>query len=134
MRCIYFAVVVMIALATVAEAGPLEEATAAYNRGDNALAARLFRQLGSMYAEGHGVKRDAAHAYMWFTISEQATKMCFVTTPAPGPADYAGESCSDGDKANNLKKNVTSRMTGAQIMDAQKMARRCQETKFKECD
>jgi S1-C subfamily serine protease len=59
-------------------AGPLEEAEAAYHRGNYATALRLFRPfadqgnanaqyyLGVMYATGHGIPEDDAAAVSWF--------------------------------------------------------------------
>jgi TPR repeat protein len=67
-----------ISLAAPVAAGPLEDAYAAYNRGDYATALRLFRplaeqgnaeaqfRLGEIYLEGIGVPKDAAEATQWF--------------------------------------------------------------------
>ena len=45
MRRILFAVILVVACATVAAADSYEDAVSAYNRGDYALAARLLRPL-----------------------------------------------------------------------------------------
>ncbi len=59
-------------------AGPFEDATAAYNRGDYATALRIRLELadqgdpaaqvvlGLMYARGHGVPEDDAQAVEWY--------------------------------------------------------------------
>jgi uncharacterized protein len=63
---------------TSAAAGPVDDAVAAANRGDNATALRLLRPLaergdaaaqyclGLMYANGKGVSRDYAAAVTWY--------------------------------------------------------------------
>ena len=78
MRRFFFAVFLVVACATVAAAGPAEDADSAYQRGDYALAARLFRpfaeqghakaqsNLGVMYSKGQGVPQDYAEARKWF--------------------------------------------------------------------
>ena len=51
--------------------------------------------------------------------------------------DNFGAVASSGDERKIFLKNrdtLASQMTGAEIGKAQEMARRCQETKFKECD
>ena len=61
-----------------ARAGPLEDAGAAYQRGDYGTAARLYHalanqgdgfaqsRLGSMYLQGQGTKQDFGEALKWF--------------------------------------------------------------------
>ena len=72
-------------------------------------------KLGWMYAEGQGVIQDSVQAHMWYSVAAAAL------------------SGDDAMVAIKLRDHVSSRMTTAQIAKAQKMARRCQETKFKEC-
>ena len=62
-------------------AGPLENATAAYRRGDYANALKIIRglaeqgnalgqaNLGAMYANGQGVAQDYAEALKWFRLA-----------------------------------------------------------------
>jgi hypothetical protein len=62
-------------------AGPLEDAVAAYVRGDNETAVRLLRplaekgdaraqyHLGTLYFTGTGVPQDYAEALKWFRLS-----------------------------------------------------------------
>ncbi|HKO31915.1 MAG TPA: hypothetical protein VJU54_12310 [Nitrospiraceae bacterium] len=72
--------------------------------------------LGLLYEKGQGAPQDNVLAYMWYTIAV---------------AVLSGE---DARVAKKLQDHVASRMTAAQIRTAQELARRCQETKFKECD
>ncbi len=70
MRRILFAVLLVVADATGAAAGPREDAESAYQRDDYALAAQLIRSLaaqgnataqfnlGVLYANGQGVPQD----------------------------------------------------------------------------
>jgi hypothetical protein len=65
-------------LAGAALAGPLDDAQAAYNRGDYATALQLIRPLadqgdaraqsilGLMYESGRGVPQDYAEAVKWY--------------------------------------------------------------------
>ena len=78
MRRIFFAVFLVVACATIAAAGPIEEANSAYERGDYTIAERLLRplaeqghagaqtMLGSMYGEGQGVPQDDQEALKWY--------------------------------------------------------------------
>ena len=64
-------------LPATAFAGPLDDAAAAYTRGDYATALRLTRppanqgnslarfDLGALYANGQGVPQDYAEAVKW---------------------------------------------------------------------
>jgi hypothetical protein len=150
MRHILFAVFLVVACAAVAAAASIEEAKSAYDRGDYAQAAQLFaplaeqgiasaqfnlgvmkwyrkaaeqghalvqNNLGVLYEVGQGgVPQDFARAHMWYSIGGKA---------------------SSGDEQKVSIKNrdsVLSYMTATQIGKAQEMERRCQETKFKECD
>ena len=75
MRRILFAVFWVVACATVAAAGPVEDA---YQRGDYVLAAQLLRSLaeqgdvgaqynmGVQYAIGEGVPKDVQEAVKWY--------------------------------------------------------------------
>ena len=82
MRHFLFAVFLVVACATGAAAGPIEEAKSAHDRGNYALA-----------------------------VSDDKVR-----------------------KATKHRDEMALQMTAAQIEKAQEMARRCQETKFKECD
>lgn len=76
---------------------------------------RAQYNLGPMYANGQGVPQDFIRAYMW---------------------SHPAVATSSGSGAIELKKlqgDVTSRLTPSQIEQVQEMARRSQDTKFKEC-
>jgi TPR repeat protein len=72
------ALLMLVVLAGVAVAEPIEDATAAYEPGDYATAYRLLRpladqgdalaqtNLGFMYANGRGVPQDYSKALEWF--------------------------------------------------------------------
>jgi TPR repeat protein len=72
--------------------------------------------LGFMYERGRGVAEDLVHAHMWYNIEAAAS---------------SGDDVMD---AKRRRDDVASRMTSAQIEKAQEMARRCRQSKFKECD
>src|SRR5262245_14411179 len=72
------AAILAMAFAGLVAAGPLEEASSAYERGDYAAALRLYKplaeqgdaraqfRLGTMYADNRGVARDYATAATWY--------------------------------------------------------------------
>ena len=164
MRRILFAVILVVACATVAAAGPREDADSALQRGDYTLAARLLRplaeqgdasaqfNLGLMYAKGKGVPQDAQEALKWWrkaaeqgNASAQSNLGSTYEFGVGVPQDFVrahmwfnvSVAASSGDIRKTGMKGrdrVASQMTAAQIGKAQEMARRCQETKFKECD
>jgi uncharacterized protein len=70
--------------------------------------------LGLMYANGAGVPRDIVRAHMWLTLG--------------------AVSSGDAGPAINDRDRIASRMTAEQIAKANEMARRCQQSKFKDCD
>ena len=72
--------------------------------------------LGVMYTNGRGVRQDFVRAHMWFTLAAAA---------------LSGDS---GDTATKNRDRIASKMTAEQIATAQEMARRCQESKLKNCD
>jgi len=71
-------ILLLVAFSGAAFAGPLEDALAAHDRGDDATALRLIRpladqgnadaqyNLGNMYATGKGVPKDGSEAAKWF--------------------------------------------------------------------
>jgi TPR repeat protein len=77
-RSLALSVVVALSLHAQAIAGPFEDATAAYQRGDFAMALELTRplaeqgdvraqfNLATIYYNGRGVKQDHAEAAKWF--------------------------------------------------------------------
>ena len=72
---------VLMAIARAALAGPLEDALAARDRGDGAMALRLFQpladqgnaeaqyNLGNIYIMGQGVPKNDAEAAKWFRFA-----------------------------------------------------------------
>jgi hypothetical protein len=72
--------------------------------------------LGVMYTNGTGVRQDFMRAHLWFTLAA---------------AILNGDS---GDSATKNRDSIASKMTAEQIATAQEMARRCQESKLKNCD
>jgi TPR repeat protein len=105
--------------ASAANAGPFEDAMAAYNSGDYTAAVGIFRpladrgdamaqyRLGFMYLEGRGVPQDHVRAHMWFNLSA------------------ARGSLGGAAMRDQLAKQ---RMTPAQIAEAQKLAREWKPT------
>jgi uncharacterized protein len=78
MRCVFFAVIMVVVCATVAAADSYEDAVSALLHGDHTRAVRLFRplaeqglaraqsHLGEMYRTGEGVTQDYQEALMWY--------------------------------------------------------------------
>ncbi len=73
--------------------------------------------LGVLYRDGQGIPQDFIRAHMWYTVSAATLSGVDLKRTAMKSRD-----------------DVASRMTAAQIEKANEMARRCQETKFMECD
>jgi TPR repeat protein len=73
-------------------------------------------RLGSIYAEGKGVPQDYQEAVKWFNLAAAAS---------------TGNS---RDTATENRERIAAKMTAEQIGSAQEMARRCQESKLKNCD
>ena len=72
--------------------------------------------LGVMYTHGRGVRQDLVRAHMWFDLAAASS--------TGNPRDTATEN----------RDRITSKMTAEQIRTAQEMARRCQQSKLKNCD
>ena len=72
--------------------------------------------LGVKYANGQGVPQDFLRAYMWSNLAAAAL------------------SGNEGKAAIEIRDRIASKLTAAQVVKAQEMARRCQQSKFKECD
>jgi hypothetical protein len=76
--------------------------------------------LGMMYANGRGVQQDYILSYMWLTIGQaHLPDVPANITPAQVSASLAG---------------IAAKMTAAQIGLAKKMAIRCGESDYKQCD
>ncbi len=80
-RAFATALLLQLALAAAAYAGPYEDAQRAYKQGDYATALKLYRPLarrgnaqaqealGGMYSRGEGVPQDKAEALVWFKMA-----------------------------------------------------------------
>ena len=113
----------MCCLMATANADPLDDADAAYKRGDYAQALKILKplaaqgvaeaqlNLGNMYYNGKGVTQYYISAHMWWNL-----------------ASSAGD--ADGAKNRDI---VAKKMTPQQIEKAQDMARECQARNFKGC-
>jgi TPR repeat protein len=120
MRHIVFALALTMTLVSGAVAGPFEDAAAAYERGDYKTASRLWRtlaeqglamaqlNLGIMYAKGNGVPQDYVQAHMWLNLAA---------------ARFPASDAENLNVAVGTLDIVASRMTPAQIAEAQKLAR-----------
>ena len=163
MSRLLFTIILIVACATGAVAGPREDADDTFGRGDYTKAAQLLRpyadqgdtlaqlQMGLMYDEGLGVTQDYQEAMKWF---QRSAKQGFVPAQNVLGLKYhfgrgirqdllaymwlnIAAAALSGDERKEALKNrdhVASQMTTAQIEKAQEMARRCHQSKFKECD
>lgn len=93
-----------------------QEAMRAWQRAAEQGDAEGQYNLGLMYDKGQGVTQDFIRAYMWYHLAAEAL------------------SGDDAMVAIKLRDRVASRMSAAQIAKALEMARRCGQSKFKECD
>ena len=119
-RCLSFGLLTFlftISIAVTAFGGQFEDAVSAYKRGDYATAYRLWKplakqgetqaqyNLGVMFGDGRGVSQDNILAHMWFNIAVSALE---------------GKGRNDAVKDRDL---VASKMTPAQIAEAERLAR-----------
>jgi TPR repeat protein len=74
--------------------------------------------LGLMYDSGHGVPQDYVRAHMWFNLAGTAGGVPPGVVP-PGVM---------------YRDMVSKLMTPQQIAEAQQMAQKCQQRKFKDCE
>ncbi len=139
-----------------AVAGPLEEAWAAYERGDFATALHLWRplaaqgnafaqsNLGFMYDSGQGVPQDQGEAVKWYRLAAeqgnaraQSNLGSMYASGEGVPQDYVqaylwanlaasrfpSSAKEDRDQAAHNRDIVASKMTPAQIAEAEELAR-----------
>jgi uncharacterized protein len=156
MRGILTGVVLAAMLAGGAAAGPLEDAWAAYRRGDYATALQLWRpratqgvalaqnNLGLMYYDGQGVPQDYREAAKWYRLAAEQGNATAQSNL--GSMYYSGEgvpqdyvqaymwvslaasrfppsATEDREEAARNRDVVASKMTPAQIAEAQRLAR-----------
>jgi len=103
-----------------AMAGPLEEGAAAHNRGDYATALSWYRRaadqgdetaqfiLGVMYSKGQGVPQDYVLAHKWLNLAASR---------------FPASEKEERDIAVKLRDQIASKMTAAQIDEAEKLTR-----------
>ncbi|MEZ4244856.1 MAG: tetratricopeptide repeat protein [Nitrospira sp.] len=149
---------------SVVAAGSIEEAEFTYDRGEYTKAARLFSPLaeqgvasaqfylGLMHEKGRGVRQDYPTAVTWFRkaaaqgyagpqsnlglIYERGRGVRQDLVRAFMWYELAGALVPGDEGKAALKRRdfLRSKMTAAQIEQAEEMARRCQQSKFQECD
>jgi TPR repeat protein len=164
MQRFLFAVFLIVTCTTGAAAGPYEDATSALQRENYALAARLFRplaeqgnvdaqfNLGLLYGVGQGVPQDYQESVKWYRLAAkqgnagaqgqlavryangQGVPKDFIRAHMWSNLAATALSGNEGKAATGIRDRVASKMSTAHIEKAQEMARRCQESKFKECD
>ena len=158
------AILFFLGTTSFAASNPFDNALAAYERGDYVQAMKLFRQLaergnqwaqrrvGSMYAEGKGAPQDYQEAVKWYRLAAaqgnqfaQINLGVMYTNGTGVRQDFvrahmwfnlaaAALSGDSGDTATKNRDRIVSKMTAEQIAAAQEMARRCQDSKLKNCD
>lgn len=149
---------------SIVAADSIEEAEFAYDRGDYTRAARLFSPLaeqgvasaqfylGLMHEKGRGVRQDYRTALTWFRKGAaqgyagpqnnlglmyergRGVRKDFVRALMWYNVAAAMLNGDEGTTAMKRRDHLTSQMTAAQIEQAQEMARRCQQSRFKKCD
>ena len=113
LRSVSLAALIILFATRAGFAGPLEDATAAYDNGNYSIAFSLFRSLaaqgnqnaqydlGVMYANGWGVPQDYIQVHMWLNLAATS-----------GDAD-----------AIAARDSIANLMSSAEIAEAQKFAR-----------
>ena len=92
------------------------EATKWYRLAAQQGLAKAQRLLGVEYYGGkEGVAKDYLYAYMWFSVASK-------------------EGGVIGETATHQRNNVEKEMTRAQVLAAQEMAKRCEQSNYKQCD
>ena len=151
LRGLMIAILTLVVSNGVAFAGPIEDWQAAYNRGDYATALRLIKplatqgnadaqtNLGFMYAKGRGVPKDDKEAVKWYQLAAEQgnadaqNNLGGMYANGQGiPQDYVLSYMWLSVGKANLA-DVAPKMTPEQIGLAQKMARRCDESNYKQC-
>jgi uncharacterized protein len=148
-RAIFFSFILLSSFAAHVAAGPLEDATTAFERRDFATAVRLLRpladqgnaeaqmRLGFMYVAGEGIPQDYVEALKWFRLAAdqgQANAQCFLGLmyfEGRGvPQDYVSAhmwlnlAAAGGiEDATEYRHALTAKMTLAQVAEAQRRAR-----------
>jgi hypothetical protein len=79
--------------------------------------------VGSMYADGRGVKRDHIQAYMWLTLAAASSEDQIMKMPAHLRDLGAKEMKRWKEEAITICDSIAKKMTPVQIADAQRLAR-----------
>ena len=149
---------------SVVDAGSIEEAEFAYERGEYTQAARMFSPLaeqgvasaqyylGLMHEKGRGVRQDYPMALSWFRkaaaqgYAGPQNNLALMYERGRGVRKdlvrafmwyHIAGTLLQGDEGKAALKRrdyLTSQMTAAQIEQAQEMIRVCQQSQFKQCD
>jgi len=153
-------ILLAVALGGPAWAGPIEDADAAYQRGDYLTELRIIRPLAAKgeawaqvslafkYLEGQGVAQNYSEAAKWLTLAAQQgyapAQFNLGAMYANGngvPEDiirahmWLNLAAVKGEALTvKYRDIVAKRMTSQQITDAQKLARDCLARNFKGCD
>ena len=93
-----------------------QEAVKWYRKAAEQGNAQAQFNLGLMYSNGQGVPQDFIRAHVWYSVAAAAL------------------SGDEGKMAIKFRDRAASRMTAAQIGQAQEMARRYQQPHLMECD
>lgn len=149
---------------SVSAAQPIEEAEFAYERGDYTQAARIFSPLaeqgvasaqfylGLMHEKGRGVRQDHSVALQWFRkaaaqgyagpqnnlglIYERGRGVRKDVVRALMWYTIAAAMLSGNEQQSAITRRdyLTSQLNSSQIEQAQELARRCQQSQYRECD
>ncbi|MDI1287027.1 MAG: tetratricopeptide repeat protein [Reyranella sp.] len=149
----------LVAAAGPAFAAPLDDANAAYQRGDFATAEKILLpiaeagnpyaqyRLGMVYTEAMGEMRSTAEAAKWFESAAlqgqpfAQYKLGILYVKGDGvPKDFvlaymwfsisAGHTLSEASEAARQRDMLAARMTTGQVAEAKKMARAFRPMKF----
>ncbi len=140
------------------------DATAAYSRGEYATAIRLFRPLaeqgnaraqnflGIMYQNGQGVVQDYKNAAMMYSLAAQQgyawaqNLLGFMYAEGEGISqdyvrahmwiDLSASNLTGEDREIALKNRalIATKMTPAQLAQAQELAKACQASNYRNCE
>lgn len=149
---------------SILTADSIAEAEFAYDRGEYTQAARLFTPLaeqgvasaqfylGLMHERGRGLKQDYRTALTWFRkaaaqgYAGPQNNIGLLYEKGRGVREdlvralmwyHVAAAMLNGDEgkiAMTRRDHLASQMTAEQIEQAQEMARRCQQSHFKQCD
>jgi uncharacterized protein len=156
-----FLAIALILYAGSASASDFQDALAAVDRHDYATALRLWRpiaeqgdapaqyNLGVLYRNGLGVKRDYNEAIKWYGLAAHQglpiAQYDLGTMYRLGqgvPQNYVlahmwlnlSAAALGHPDAMKDRDSVAEKMTAEQIAQAEKMARRCEDSDYKDCD